>query len=484
MYEVPGTRYATGVQGGEMTVAIKFCGGAQTVTGSMHHVSTNLSNVILDCGLFQGRRDEFYTVNSSFSFDPQDLNAVVLSHAHIDHCGNIPTLIKHGFRGTIFSTPTTRDLCRFMLPDSGYIQEEDIKYVNKINKRRGLPPRQPLYIKEEAEKALKYFRSLDYHKKHQITKDITLTFYEAGHILGSTIPVLDVRSGKSVIRIAYAVDLGRVNMPLLRNPEIPKDINYLIIESTYGNRKHSCLADAEFALADAINRTVNRGGKIIIPCFALERTQLILYVIGGLMKKKKIKSIPIFVDGPLAVNLTDVFRVNWSYFDEDTQRAFMNKDDFMSYEHITYVKNVNESKKLNDVHKPCIILSASGMCENGRILHHLKNNIENPNNTILIVGYMAKDTLGRRIIEKEETVRIFGRPHDLKAEVVIMNSFSSHADKDGLVQYVRDCREKLRQVFIVHGEVEQAEVLRDDLRKKLNLKPRIPAKDEIVCLKG
>ncbi|MDD5440269.1 MAG: MBL fold metallo-hydrolase [Candidatus Omnitrophica bacterium] len=467
-----------------MTVALKFCGGAQTVTGSMHLVATNLSRALLDCGLFQGRRDEFYTVNSHFSFDPQNIDACVLSHAHIDHCGNVPTLIKQGFRGTIFSTPTTRDLCKFMLPDSGYIQEEDIKYVNKINKRRGLPPRQPLYVREDAENALQYFRALDYHKRYPITKDITLTFFEAGHILGSSIPVLDVRTSKGVIRIAYAVDLGRINMPLLSNPEIPKDINYLIIESTYGNRKHDALKDAEVQLADAITRTINRGGKIIIPCFALERTQLILYVIGELMKRKKIKKVPIYVDGPLAVNLTSVFRRNWSYFDELTQKAFMNQDDFMAYDNIIYVKNVNESKRLNDVAKPIIIISASGMCENGRILHHLKNNIENDKNTILTVGYMAENTLGRHIVDKERTVRIFGRPYDLRAEVVVMNSFSSHADKEGLVRYVKCCREQLRGVFIVHGEIAQMEVLRDNLRRKLNIKPRMPAKDETFYLRG
>jgi metallo-beta-lactamase family protein len=369
-----------------------------------------------------------------------------------------------------------------MLPDSGYVQEEDVKYVNKINKKRGLPPRSPLYTKEEAKRSLKYFRSLGYHKRFSISKDMELTFYEAGHILGSAIAVLDIKTSKKRLRIAYAVDLGRAGMPLLRDPEVPKDIDYLIIESTYGGREHVDIEDAEAILADTINRTVKRGGKIIIPSFALERTQLIVYFINELIKKKKIKTLPMYVDGPLAVNLTKVFRDNWEYFDEITQQAFLNNADPLGYDHITYVKHVSDSKKLNNLKKPSIIISGSGMCENGRILHHLKNNIENPKNTIIVIGYMAQNTLGKRIVKKDKMVRIFGRPYDLKAEVVVINAFSSHADKNGLVEYVLNCRENLKQVFLVHGDLEQSETLLTNLRRNLNIKPRLPAKGETVYL--
>jgi len=439
--------------------------------------------VVLDCGLFYGPRDEYYAVNSNFSFNPQNMDACILSHAHIDHCGNIPTLIKKGFRSSIYCTPTTRDLCRYMLPDSGFIQEEDIKYVNKINKRRGLPARSPLYMKKDAEKALKFFRALDYHKPLRVSRDITVTFYEAGHILGSSVVALDIKTSKKPIRIVYAVDLGRKDMPLLRDPEVPSEIDYLIMESTYGNRLHEDLDDAEDILSSAINRTIKRGGKIIIPSFALERTQLIVFFISELMKRRRIKRIPIYVDGPLAVNLTKVFRSNWQYFDEITQRAFRKKEDPLGYDNITYIKDVNKSKELNNITKPSIIISASGMCENGRILHHLKNNIENPKNMVLSIGYMAKDTLGRRIVEKRETVRIFGRPYDLKAEVVVINAFSAHADKNGLMQYAVNCRKSLKQIFIVHGEIAQAETLRKNLRRRLQIKPRIPLKNEVVYLK-
>ncbi|MBL7070747.1 MAG: MBL fold metallo-hydrolase [Candidatus Omnitrophica bacterium] len=465
-----------------MTVAINFCGGARTVTGSMHLVSTDHSNVILDCGLFQGRRDEYYDINSNFSFHPGSLDACVLSHAHIDHCGNIPSLIKQGFRSRVHSTPVTRDLCRYMLPDSGYIQEADIKYVNKVNRKRGLPPRKPLYTKIEAVRSLRQFRPVEYHKSFPISKDVVLTFYEAGHILGSAIPVLEIKTAKKQIRIAYAVDLGREGMPLLRNPESPKDIDYLIVESTYGGREHGDIKEAERVLADIIRRTVKRGGKIIIPSFALERTQLIVYFINELIKRNKIPRLPMYVDGPLAVNLTSVFRNNWQYFDKITQEAFLKNADPLGYDHITYVKHVQQSKNLNHQKKPCIIISGSGMCENGRILHHLKNNIENPKNAIVIIGYTARNTLGRRIVEKNDIVRIFGRPHDLKAEVVVLDAFSSHADGDDIVEYVRGLNEKLKQVFLVHGDMEQSEALRVKLRGKLKLKPRIPAKGETVYL--
>ena len=465
-----------------MPISIKFCGGVGTVTGSMHLVSTDKSQVLLDCGLFQGHREEFYNVNSNFPFNPQSLDACVLSHAHIDHCGNLPTLIKQGYRSSIYSTPATRDLCRYMLPDSGYVQQEDIRYVNKINRRKGLPSRRPLYIKKEAETSLKYFRPVEYHKGFTLSPDVVLTFFDAGHILGSAISVLDVKTRRGVVRIGYAIDLGRCGMPLLRDPEVPKGMDYLILESTYGGRKHGSIKDAEKSLADTINRTVKRGGKIIIPSFALERTQLIVFFVSELMKKGKIKKIPIYVDSPLAVNLTKVFRQDWMYFDDITRAAFLRKDDPLGYDNITYVTKVNDSKRLNSDTRPMIIISASGMCENGRILHHLKNNIENPNNTILVVGFMARNTLGRRIVEGNKLVRIFGQLCELKAEVAVFDAFSSHADETGLFEYAANSKERLKQIFIVHGEKDQSEALKRRL-KRLNLKVSIPANGEQVLLK-
>ena len=464
-----------------MTVTVKFCGAARTVTGSMHLVSADRFNVLLDCGLFHGRRDDYYAVNSEFAFNLNSLNACVVTHAHIDHCGNIPTLIKKGYRSHIFATPPTKELCNYMLPDSGYVQEEDTRYVNKINRKRKLPLRSPLYTKKEAERSLKHIRSLQYHKKFALSKEVDLTFFEAGHILGSAVTVLDIKTSNGPMRIAYAVDLGRYGMPLLNNPEVPKGIDYLIIESTYGGRKHDSIEEAEEELTNAINRAIKRGGKIIIPSFALERTQLIVFFISELIKRKKIKKIPIYVDSPLAVNLTKVFRDNWEYFDEITQAAFKKEEDPLGYDNITYVTKVNDSKMLNEKKEPMIIISASGMCENGRILHHLKNNVENPHNMIITIGFMARNTLGRRIVEREDMVKIFGMPYKMNAEVVTLNAFSSHADKDGLVEYVKLCQGDLKDVFIVHGEETQSEALRDNLRK-LNIKAKIPSKNEVVFL--
>jgi len=464
-----------------MAITIKFCGGVGTVTGSMHLLATEHARVLIDVGLFQGRRDEFFAINSDFPFNPSGINSCVLSHAHIDHCGNFPTLVKKGFRSKTYLTPSTRDLCRLMLPDSGHIQEEDIKYVNKINKRRGLPSRWPLYNKHEAEKALKSLRALDYHKKLKIAHNISLTFFDAGHILGSSIPTFDIETKRGKTRIVYAVDLGRPNLPYLRNPEVPKDTDYLIIESTYGARSHPAVNTAESKLADAINKTIKRGGKVIIPSFALERSQEVLYFLAGLLRSKKIKNIPIYLDSPLAVNITKIFKNSWQYFDQETQELFRKQIDPLSNKNIVYVKNVAQSKTLNDKTGPMIIISASGTCENGRILHHLKNNIENPYNTIIFVGYMPKNTLGRKILERNPMVNIFGRPYHRKAEVVLIDAFSAHADKHYLTKYVKELSGHLKKVFIVHGDPEQSENLRKKI-KALNIKVSIPKKNETVYL--
>lgn len=466
-----------------MTITINFCGGVETVTGSMHLLTVGKAKILIDVGLFQGRREEFFEVNSQFPFNPESLNCCIISHAHIDHCGNFPKLVKKGFRGKAYLTPSTRDLCKLMLPDSGYIQEEDIKYVNKINKRRGLPMRWPLYTKDEAEKSLKYLRAAEYHKKFDIAPNVEVTFFDAGHILGSSIPTLDIYTKKRITRVAYAVDLGRPQLPYLKDPEIPRGINYLIIESTYGARIHQPIETIEDNFAGAINKTIKRGGKIIIPAFALERTQEVLYFLSRLLRKKKIKSIPIYVDSPLAINITEVFENSWQYFDETTKRLFIREINPFHEKNIIYVKNVNHSKTLNDKTEPMIIISASGTCENGRILHHLKNTIENPHNSILVVGYMPVNTLGRRILEKKPMVNIFGRPYELKAEVISIEGFSAHADKNFLLNYVKECGGSLKRVFIVHGEPEQSEALRKGI-KSLNITCSVPKKNETVYLQA
>ena len=465
-----------------MSTSITFCGGTRTVTGSMHLIEFEGQRVVIDCGLFQGHREEFYQVNSHFCFNPFQVNAVVLSHSHIDHCGNLPNLVKSGFRGKIFVTKPTKELCQLMLLDSAKIQEEDIKFVNKINLRRNLPLRKPLYTVEDARKSLKSIRALDYYKQFKLTPNISCAFYDAGHILGSATPLLEIKkdSGET-LKIAYAVDLGRCNIPLLRDPDILAGVDYLIIESTYGGRLHSPIEDAQAKLAEAISRTASRGGKVIIPSFALERTQEVVYYLGRLLKEKKIKPIPIYVDSPLACNITDVFLNNSEVFDAQAQALLAKNADIFGIKSIHYVRTSDESKQLNSSKEPMIIISTSGMCESGRILHHLRNNIMDERNTILVVGYMARNTLGKKIVERHKRVKIFGESFELKAEGEVIKDFSAHADKNELVDYVLKTQGRLKKIFIVHGDMDQSEALALELKAK-GLRPYIPKKFEIVAL--
>jgi len=464
-----------------MQVKIKFLGGVRTVTGSSHLITTDNAKVLFDMGLFQGRRDEFYEVNTTFSYNPRELDAVILSHAHIDHCGNLPSLIKKGMRCKIYSTHATRDLCKLMLEDSGKIQEEDIRYVNKINKRLGLPFRKPLYTKKEAAKAAKRrFQTLFYGQRFCVAKNCFVTLLDAGHILGSSSVVLEIKEQDKNMRIGYAVDLGRKNLPMLNDPVVPEKLDYLILESTYGGRMHAPIEEAKSKLQEAIKRTIQRKGKILIPAFTLERTQEVLYFLDQLLKEKAIPSVPIYVDSPLATEITEIFKYHNDYMNDQTRRAIDNGDSPFEFLNLRFIKDQQESKGLNTDKRPMIIIAGSGMCESGRILHHLTNNIGDSRNTILVVGYMAKDTLGRRIVERERFVRIFGVEHELNAEVVIINAFSGHADRDALVEYVTSCM-PLKRVFLVHGDEEQSQALFDVLSEK-TLPVYMPAKNEEVAL--
>ncbi|MDD5730241.1 MAG: MBL fold metallo-hydrolase, partial [Candidatus Omnitrophica bacterium] len=422
-----------------MAVSIKFLGGVRTVTGSSHLVSAGKSKVLLDAGLFQGHRDEAYKVNTTFSYNPGKLNAFILSHAHIDHSGNIPLVVKKGLRSKIYATGATKDLSRLMLEDSGRIQEEDTKYLNKINKRLGLAPRKPLYTRSDALKACSRFHSLSYGQKFQASKEISATLFDAGHILGSAIIVLDIKEENRNLRLGYAVDLGRKNLPLLNDPVIPKGLDYLILESTYGGRMHSPIEDAEVKLKDCINRTVQRKGKILIPSFTLERTQEVIYFLNSLLKQKAIPPIPIYVDSPLAIDITDLFKYHVKYLDQETRNAILSGRSPFDLLNIRYVRDQRESKSLNNDKRSMIIIAGSGMCESGRILHHLKNNIQDSRNTILVVGYMAQNTLGKKIVDKLPFVRIFGIEYELNAEVSFINTFSGHADENDLNGFVSGC---------------------------------------------
>lgn len=451
---------------------ITFHGAARTVTGSMHLIGVNGRQILLDCGLFQGKRSESYDRNRKLPFEPSKVDAMVLSHAHIDHSGNIPSLVKHGFSGDIYATFATQDLCGAMLLDSAHIQESDIAYVNKKRAKKGEPPFKPLYVQEDAVKALDNFHSIAYNRTVKILEDVYLTFYDAGHMLGSTIPVLTItdRDRGRDVRLVFSGDLGQPGLPILRDPTPIDEGDVLIMESTYGNRLHEPFEDSLEKLQQIVIDTYKRGGKVIIPSFAVGRTQELVYALHQLTIKGSIPNLKIFVDSPLAVNVTAVFSNHPEAYDAET-RAFISGNessrDPFGFAGLTYVRGVQESKALNFLKEPAIIISASGMAESGRILHHLKNNIEDARNTVLIVGFQAEHTLGRRIEEKSPTVKIFGDEYTLNARVERLTGFSAHADRDALLHWAGSFKKKPLRTFLVHGEIEPMQALADGLKKEV-----------------
>ncbi len=434
---------------------VQFLGAVRTVTGSMHLLTVNGSRILLDCGLVQGRRKESFERNRNLPFDPKTIDTMILSHAHIDHSGNIPSLVKNGFRGNIFTTPASRDLCSAMLRDAGHIQEQDTIYVNKQRARRGQEPLEPLYTVEDATASLGNFVSLGYDRPLLVSPGVTLSFRDAGHILGSAVTVLDIQEGDEQTRLVFSGDLGRAGKPILRDPQLVDDVDYLIIESTYGDRRHPPIETTDEALKDVVLKTYRRGGKVIVPAFSVGRTQELVYALHRLIKARDLPELPIFVDSPLSVNVTEIFRLHPECYDEELKEFMADNHyrDPFGFQRLTYIRSVEQSKELNFLQDPAIIISASGMCEAGRILHHLKNNIEDPRNTVLIVGWQSPYTLGRRLVEHKPKVKIFGEEYRLNADVETINGFSAHADRDGLQDYVRQLgAERLKGVFVVHGE--------------------------------
>jgi len=386
---------------------IEFLGAARNVTGSRHLIHVNGSKVLLECGMFHGHRFEAYERNKNLPFDAREIDAVVLSHAHIDHSGNLPTLHAQGFNNNIYCTSATRDLCSIMLRDSAHIQERDAEYLRKKAAKTGQQPLEPLYTMSDAEKVMRHFVGLGYHRRFWVAEGVEGTFYDAGHILGSAVVVLEIREGENRTRLAFTGDLGHRNVPILRDPEPVEKIDVLITESTYGDRVHDPVEQIEAEFADVVNRTVSRRGKIIVPAFSVGRTQHVVYLLHRLTVSGKIPRIPVFVDSPLSVNATEVFQTHEECYDAEARRLdriagpdgiFGNNSG--SYD-IEYIRDVEESKKLNGRKDPCVIISSSGMCEVGRILHHLKNNIEDDRNTVMVVGFMAENTLGKRLVEHE-----------------------------------------------------------------------------------
>jgi metallo-beta-lactamase family protein len=465
---------------------LTFHGAAREVTGSMHLVEADGLLIALDCGLFQGRRAETQEKNLRFPVDPARLHAVVLSHAHVDHCGRLPLLVRRGFTGAIHSTPATRDLAALLMADSAHIQAEDARFLNRKRARTGEPPVEPLYDEQDAATAVRLFRTVSDRRDFWITRRLRGRFLQTGHMLGACLVALEYTppDGRPPVRLVFSGDVGRFNLPILRDPEAFPACDYLITESTYGGRRHPPVDDLKGQLAQVVNETAARRGKVIIPAFSVGRTQVIVYTLHQLREAKAIPEIPIYVDSPLAVNATEVFRLHPELFDAEARAFQRQTGDILGSGCCTYLRDAEESKKLNTRRSSCIIISASGMCETGRIVHHLRNNVQNARNTILIVGFQAEHTLGRRIVERLPHIHIFGEKLRLKAQVVVLNGFSGHADGEELGRLLRPLAPACRTAFLVHGEVDQMEALAVRLRGDGFGEVRLPAAGEAFDLNG
>lgn len=437
-----------------MDIKLISHGAAREVTGTCHELQIGDKSILLDCGLFQGKRSEAAEKNATFSFDPKThIDALILSHAHMDHSGRIPLLYKLGFERPIYCTYATQDLTEVMLQDSAYIQEKDEDFHNRHLKDSMLPQKGPLYTQKEAAECMKLFVGKNYHEPFQVIPGVQCTFYEAGHILGSAMIVLDIEVGGKKVRIGFTGDVGRSTLPIIRDPEAMPQVDYLICESTYGDRLHDDILTARGHLRDAVIRTAERGGKVLIPAFSLERTQEIVYDLHILWDKKEIPAVPIIIDSPLASRVTAIFQKHPECYDQDMYDTFLKKaHNPFQFSLVTYTESVEESKELNGARGPMVIMAGSGMCEAGRIRHHLHNELADARNTVLAVGYMAQNTLGRRIIDKDITeVRIFDEVIRKKAEIQYINAYSGHGDKNDLDQLIQSVK-GLKGLYLVHGE--------------------------------
>lgn len=458
---------------------IEFVGAAQSVTGSMHIVRTEHATVLLDCGLFQGKRRESFEKNRHLPLDPRAIDAVVLSHAHIDHSGALPMLVKMGYDGPIYATPATRDLCAVMLRDAAFIQAADARHLNRQAEREGSNAERvdALYDDEDVIDTIGRFYSVPYRLGAPIAPGIRLRFLDAGHVLGSAITVLDVEEHGRTRRIVFTGDLGRYDRPILKDPEIAEGAHVLLSESTYGDRLHDGTDKMDDDLAAVIRRTVRRGGKVLIPSFALERAQEVIFALKKLRKADAIPRLPVYVDSPLTVKITDIFKLHPECFDAETRALMRSHDSPFDFPEVRYVNDVEESKAIDAEQGPAVIISASGMCEAGRILHHLRLAIEDERNTVLIVGYQAQHTLGRRLVEQRARVKIFGVERDRRAEVVVLNGFSAHADQKDLLAYARGTADRgaLAQIALVHGDPKPQRVLAELLGSQGHRNVAIPA---------
>lgn len=465
---------------------LRFWGAAREVTGSTHLLDTGRSRVLLDCGLFQGRRKNAFERNRDLPFDARGIDAVVLSHAHLDHAGNLPSLVRSGFRGRIWTTHATADLCRHMLMDSAHIQVSDVERVNRRRGREGRRLFEPLYTPEDVEATLDRFRTVDYSETFEPADGVVAELHDAGHILGSASVTLDVTGAGRERRLLFSGDIGRRGLPILRDPQHPPDADLVIMESTYGDRAHEAASRAKEVLAECAGHVVERGGMLLIPAFALGRTQEVVYRLNQLWQEGRIPRLPIWVDSPLATNVTEVFRDHPECYDAEMLRTLRedNDDDPLGFDTLTYTRSVEESMALNDREGPGVIIAASGMCEAGRILHHLRNHATKPTSLVLFVGYQAEHTLGRKILEGRRPVPIYGRDVEIRAEIRRADAYSAHADRTELLGWADAVAEKGRvgRWCLVHGEPDAQDALADALSSRHAGDVVIPARGDIVEL--
>ena len=460
---------------------IQFFGAARTTTGSQYLLEINGRKLLLECGLFQGHRGETIERNRRFLFDPAQIGAVVLSHAHIDHCGNLPNLCRQGFEGNIYCTFATRDLASIMLEDSAEIQRDDAAFVSKKRAKKGLPPVEPLYTATDAEKAVRQFVAFNYDRPIPVANGVTVTFRDAGHILGSAQVVLDIRENGREFRYLFSGDVGRGGDDILRDPAPVDGVDFLQIESTYGGRDHTSKKGANDEVAQLVQETLDRKGKVIIPSFSVGRTQQIVYTLHRLTLAGQLPRVPIFVDSPLSVNATEVYRLHPECFNDGIYKFLREKENPFGMENLTYIRELAHSMKLNNLQDPAIIISASGMAEAGRIRHHLANHIGNPANLVLFIGYCAEHTLGAQILAGRNPVNIFGEPHEVKARIASLDSFSGHADQTELRRYVSAISGEIKKIAVIHGEEAQALAFAETLRKmKPKADVRVPVYQEVL----
>lgn len=460
---------------------VTFRGAARTVTGSMHQVDALGKSILLDCGLFQGSRSESRRRNTHFPFKPKSIAAVILSHAHIDHCGNLPNLVKQGFSGPIVCTPATRALAAVMLGDAAKIQEEDAAYLNR-KRDRGDPPIEPLYDGRDVYRTLLKFEAVPYDRPKVVMSGFEVTFSDAGHLLGSAAVHLRIATPDGEQSITFTGDRGRSGLPLLRDPAPLPPADLVISESTYGGHTHEPVDETVEHLGEVVRRTAARGGKIIIPAFSVGRTQTVIYFLHQLRMSGRIPAIPVFVDSPMAVRATEIFHAHPNCFDAETRAYLETHPELFAEGEVTYVDKVHESIALNRRTEPCVIISASGMCEAGRVLHHLKHNLEDARSTVLIAGYQAPDTLGRRLVEGRSEVRILGRTVPVRAEVVVLNGFSAHADQPDLLRDLAPLAGPGVKLRLVHGDPERAETLASALRSVGFADVAVPEAGEVVSI--